>query len=150
VSDTSRKRSDYRQRDGGLALADPPDREELVASWCMTYGRPPPKRTSTRLLLLAWAYHRQVEQHGGLSLASERKLAAWAAGKRVALLQNASVAKRRPAKGTHLIRVWHGETHVVDLLDKGVLYKGKTYRSLSAVARVITGARWSGPRFFGL
>jgi hypothetical protein len=64
--------------------------------------------------------------------------------------RTARAAKLGPAKGTRLIRVWHGETHVVDLLNDGVLYKGKTYRSLSAVARVITGARWSGPRFFGL
>jgi hypothetical protein len=52
--------------------------------------------------------------------------------------------------GTRLIREWHGQTHLVDVLEKGMLYQGRTYRSLSEVARVITGARWSGPRFFGL
>ena len=136
--------------DGGQAPAAPPDREELLAAWQRAYGRSPPKRISTRLLALAQAYHRQATHHGSLTLASERKLAAWAAGKGAAAHQKTPAVKRRPTKGTRLIRVWHGETHLVDLLDDGVLYKGRTYRSLSAVARVITGARWSGPRFFGV
>jgi hypothetical protein len=136
--------------DGGQTPANSPGREDLVEAWKTAYARPPPKHTSTRLLALAQAYHRQVRQHGGLSPASERKLAAWAAVQPGPPQRTAPAAKRGPAKGTRLIRVWHGKTHVVDLLDDGVLYKGKTYRSISAVARVITGARWSGPRFFGL
>jgi hypothetical protein len=136
--------------DGGQTPANPPCRKDLVEAWKTAYGRLPPKRTSTRLLALAQAYHRQVTQHGGLSLGSERRLAALAAVQPGSPQRTARAAKLGPAKGTRLIRVWHGETHVVDLLNDGVLYKGKTYRSLSAVARVITGARWSGPRFFGL
>ena len=136
--------------DGGHPPANPPCREDLIEAWRAAYGRPPPKRIGSRLLMLAWVYRRQVAQHGGLSPAGERKLAACAAGKGATSHQKAPAAKRGPAKGLRLIRVWHGETHVVDLLDDGVLYKGRTYRSLSAVARVITGARWSGPRFFGL
>jgi hypothetical protein len=52
--------------------------------------------------------------------------------------------------GTVLIRQWQGATHHVTVGGHGVLYRGERYRSLSAVARLITGARWSGPRFFGL
>lgn len=54
------------------------------------------------------------------------------------------------AAGSRLAREWNGKTHVVDVTDDGFFYAGKTYRSLSAIARAITGARWSGPRFFGL
>jgi hypothetical protein len=148
VSGRSKKRWERRAEDGQQAPAN--SRQELVAAWQAVYGRPPPKRSSTRLLALAQAYHRQVAHDGGLSLTNERKLAAWAAGKPAASPGSAPARKRGPAKGTRLIRVWHGETHVVDLLEDGILYKSRTYPSLSAVARVITGARWSGPRFFGL
>ena len=52
--------------------------------------------------------------------------------------------------GTILIREWQGTAHRVTMLDDGVFFNGKRYRSLSQVARAITGSRWSGPRFFGL
>jgi hypothetical protein len=52
--------------------------------------------------------------------------------------------------GVRLVRDWNGRTHVVDVIDGGFVLDGKNYRSLSAVARRITGTRWSGPRFFGL
>jgi hypothetical protein len=52
--------------------------------------------------------------------------------------------------GTHLVREWNGRTYQVEALDKGFRLDGKTYRSLSAIAKKITGAHWSGPRFFGL
>jgi hypothetical protein len=56
----------------------------------------------------------------------------------------------RASAGTVLIRDWQGKSHHVTVLDRGVLYRKKNYRSLSQVARVITGCRWSGPLFFGL
>ena len=52
--------------------------------------------------------------------------------------------------GARLIREWNGRTHTVTVEEDGFTYAGQSYRSLSAVAREITGARWSGPRFFGL
>ena len=52
--------------------------------------------------------------------------------------------------GTRLIREWQGQTHEVTIMDKGYLWQGKQYRSLTAIAQDITGTRWSGPRFFGL
>ena len=55
-----------------------------------------------------------------------------------------------PAPGTRLMREWNGRMHVVDITDQGVLFDGKLYRSLTAVAKRITGTHWSGPRFFGL
>lgn len=52
--------------------------------------------------------------------------------------------------GTRLIREWHGQTYEVTILDTGFLWQGRTYRSLSEIARAITGSHCSGPRFFGL
>jgi hypothetical protein len=52
--------------------------------------------------------------------------------------------------GARLIREWNGTTHVVDVVDGGYLWNGEQHRSLSAIARAITGTRWSGPRFFGI
>jgi hypothetical protein len=51
--------------------------------------------------------------------------------------------------GTRLIREWRGQTHEVTVLDEGYEWQGVRYRSLSPIARAITGSRWSGPRFFG-
>lgn len=58
--------------------------------------------------------------------------------------------RRKRVPGARLLRDWNGRTHAVDMTESGYLYEGKTYRSLSAIARQITGAHWSGPRFFGL
>jgi hypothetical protein len=52
--------------------------------------------------------------------------------------------------GSRLVREWHGRSHTVEVTERGFLYGDQHYRSLSEVARAITGARWSGPRFFGL
>ena len=60
------------------------------------------------------------------------------------------IAKRRVSAGTVLIREWRGVRHRVIVLDNDVVYRGRRYKSLSEVARAITGARWSGPLFFGL
>jgi hypothetical protein len=59
-------------------------------------------------------------------------------------------AKRRECQNQCMIRQWGGAKHQVTVLEGGVMFRGKLYRSLSAVARVITGNRWSGPLFFGL
>lgn len=52
--------------------------------------------------------------------------------------------------GSHLVREWNGRTYQVEVVDGGYIMDGRSWRSLSAVARYITGARWSGPRFFGV
>ena len=66
-----------------------------------------------------------------------------------------AAGKDRPASpklrsGGRLVREWNGVSHVVDVTDAGYLWRGERHRSLSAIARAITGAHWSGPRFFGL
>ncbi len=136
------------QGDGGCRTASPNalSREEVVAAWKAAYGRPPPKGIGSRLLALAAAYHRQVQAQGGLRPDTRVKLMAIAGGERPA----ETAARSTASAGTRLVRDWHGESHVVDVMDDGVLYRGETFRSLSQVAQRITGAKWSGPRFFGI
>ena len=90
----------------------------------------------------------QENAFGGLSKAILRKLQTSAPTDALA------AKKRRPRPsfkpGTRLVREWHGVTHTVVILADGVEWRGQRYRSLSVVAREITGAHWSGPRFFGL
>ncbi|MBT4086053.1 MAG: DUF2924 domain-containing protein [Alphaproteobacteria bacterium] len=127
------------------------ERPELVEAWTKTRDHPPPKGFSTRLLRLACTYDRQVTEHGGLSKSSLRKLLNYAnryRGNKPPSDRKQPTA--RPSTGTRLVREWQGQSHVVDVLNNKILYQGQSYRSLSEVARLITGARWSGPRFFGL
>lgn len=126
-------------------------RPELIARWEKAHHRPPPKGISRRLLEYSAAYQVQVKAFGGLKPATLRQLS-----NLVAPIQSrpapkkSSSAVKSISPGTRLVRDWHGKPHVVDVVDKGYLYDGKTYRSLSKIAHLITGTRWSGPRFFGL
>ena len=133
---------------GGCRMASPeaPSREDLVAAWKVGYGRPSPKGIGSRMLDRAASYHRQAQQQGGLRPDTRAKLLAIAEGNRPPVSPSTVAA----TAGTRLVRDWHGETHVVDVMDDGVLYRGETFRSLSQVAQRITGAKWSGPRFFGI
>jgi len=119
----------------------------LRAEWERRHGRPPPARLSRELLIRSIAWAIQAERRGGLRPALARRLARLAEG------GDASAAARAATRlqpGTRLMREWYGETQVVEVLETGFAWKGRTYRSLTAVARAITGVSWSGPRFFGL
>ena len=63
---------------------------------------------------------------------------------------SAGRSTQRIRAGARLVREWNGRTHTVTVEEEGFIYAGRSYRSLTAIAREITGARWSGPRFFGL
>jgi Protein of unknown function (DUF2924) len=118
-------------------------REDLIERWMALYGGAPPPRTSRGLMIRAVAYKMQERVYGGLSSAARRAFAN----------ETPSAKKAESPEiraGTVLLREWHGVTHQVTIMKDGVLYRGKRHRSLSAVARVITGSRWSGPTFFGL
>lgn len=130
-----------------VALPDLPF-EELKCRWRDLYGSPPPPRLGRALMVRAIAYRMQEQALGGLKPATRRKLARGAEEIGAGHTPSASPATIKP--GTRLLREWHGVTHEVIVLEKGVQYHGKTWASLSAVAREITGARWSGPLFFGL
>ena len=117
----------------------------LAARWQAVHGAPAPKGMSLRLLLLALAYRLQADAYGALDSKTSRYLCAVAAGTSEAVRPLPSL---KP--GMRLMREWNGRTNVVDVTEEGLLWSGETYPSLSAIARAITGARWSGPRFFGL
>ena len=118
---------------------------DLAVRWKAVHGSPPPKGMSRRLLLLALAYRLQADAYGAIDSKTCRYLRAVAAG-------SPEAVRPLPAlkPGMRLMREWNGRTHVVDVTEDGLLWSGETYPSLSAIARAITGARWSGPRFFGL
>ena len=130
--------------DLGAALADlgRASRHQLAEQWAGYFGAPPPPRTSRALLLRAVAYKMQERALGGLSAGTRRRLCG---------PEPRPVRHRRVLRpGTVLVREWHGVGHQARVLEEGVLYRGERYRSLSEIARLITGTRWSGPRFFGL
>lgn len=135
---------------GGLAgeLASLPllDREALAEKWQSLYGRQPPARIGSGFLIRAIAYRMQERTLGGIKPATKRFLEKAAKDNTAGPPTSATNAKL----GTRLLREWHGVTYEVLITEDGVQYGGKAYRSLSEVARVITGAKWSGPLFFGL
>jgi len=116
------------------------DRAALLKLWAATYGPAVPSHLSRSLMVRAMAYEIQAKAHGGLSTRSKRALKA--------ALKSDGKAVAPPGRGSRLLREWHGRLHEVEVLAEGYLYRGERYRSLSAIARVITGTKWSGPRFF--
>ena len=123
--------------------------EELKEHWRSSYDSAPPGRCSKKLLVSAIAYRMQERALGGLkpSLLRQLERASDDAGAQ-RILHTRPVT--RASKDTVLIRNWRGQSHQVTVLERGVLYRKEHYRSLSQVARVITGTSWSGPLFFGL
>jgi hypothetical protein len=127
-------------------------RLDLVAlkqRWQVLYRTKAPAHIGRALLLYAVAYRLQERALGGLR-SSTRRLLERAAEDHVDRRSPTEEAAARVTPGTVLIREWHGVSHRVTVLRDGVLLRGARYRSLSEVARKITGTRWSGPRFFGL
>lgn len=119
------------------------DRAALAAAWSQIMASPVPKGLSQPFLRRFLAFELQARRYGGLPKGFAARLrAATRAGARP------KAPSLRPA--SRLMREWNGRTHVVDVTEDGFLWNGQPYRSLSAIAREITGARWSGPRFFGL
>jgi hypothetical protein len=122
--------------------------DQLRKEWRRLYRSQPP-RLSRDLLVRAIAYRIQELHYGGLSKATRRKLTALvqARGSRAEI---AKEGVQMIKTGARLVREWNGRTHTVMVEENGFSYVGRNYRSLSAIAREITGARWSGPRFFGV
>lgn len=119
------------------------ERAALSAAWTSVFGAPVPKRLSSPFLRRFLAFEMQSRASRGLPRGFVARL-----GK--AARDDPSTASPILKPGGRLIREWNGVTHVVDVVDGGFLWKGQRYASLSSIARAITGARWSGPRFFGL
>ena len=121
--------------------------EDLKAEWVRRYDAPAPN-LSADLLRLGIGYRLQEQKLGRVSRASRSFL------RQVAVRAGeGAVARPLPRKltpGTRLMRDWHGVGHTVTVRDQGFEYDGKHWKSLTAIARAITGVHWNGPRFFGL
>ncbi len=130
------------------ALADL-DAVGLRAEWRRLYRSHPPLHIRRDLLVLAIAWKLQERVYGGLTAAQKRKLADIAEELRKnGNLPAGPAIRLKP--GLRLVREWRGETHTVLVLEDGFEWNGERRRSLSTIAREITGTQWSGPRFFGL
>ncbi|MBO9400927.1 DUF2924 domain-containing protein [Shimia sp. R9_3] len=123
---------------------DTMDRAALIAAWSDLFSYPAPKGISQSFLRRFLAVELQTRRHGGLSRALTNKLARGKVDK----ASRPSSPSLKP--GGRLLREWNGVTHVVDVIEAGLVWRDQSWRSLSAIAREITGAHWSGPRFFGL
>ena len=123
------------------------DLGELRELWCRLYKTETAPRLSRELLVRAVACRMQEVTSGGPRVELQRQL------RQIALeLQQTGRLRIRPQlkSGTRLMREWRGRSHEVLVLDDGFSWQGAHYRSLSAIARKITGTAWSGPLFFGL
>jgi hypothetical protein len=121
--------------------------EELRREWVSRYGSAAPN-ISPDLLRLGLAYKLQEQRGGGLSR-SARGALRYAAQLPV-VEQGRAPMPRKLTPGTRLVRDWHGVGHTVVVTETGFDYEGKSWKSLSGIAREITGTHWNGPRFFGL
>lgn len=114
---------------------------QLREEWQRVAGGPIPK-VRPGLLRLALAWEIQAREFGGLPRATQQLLAQ---------IAGAKTRTTAAAPGMRLVREWNGTAHIVEVGDdKTIRWNGRAYRSLSEVARAITGTRWSGPAFFGL
>jgi hypothetical protein len=116
-----------------MSLAD------LREEWTQVYREPAP-RLGADLLRHGIAYRLQMQaMHKGSAKAA-----------RMCQLDALPQATRQPRPGAQLVRSWNGRTVAVDVTDSGYRYDDRDWTSLSAIARAVTGAHWSGPRFFGI
>ena len=125
-------------------------RQQLLDLWRNLYRRPAPVGLRREVLVPFLAYRIQENAYGGLTPSIRAEL------RRIARLLEPSrgpgkcPVRARVKPGTRIVRTWRGAAHEIFVADSGFQYQGTTYRSLSGIARKITGTRWSGPAFFGL
>ena len=122
--------------------------QSLRDEWEVLSGDEAPPAMSKELLRLAIAYRRQEQEFGGLSRRTSIRLRALRNSGKSTVKLSCEALLLKP--GVKILREWQGKAHEVLVLEDGrFAYAGKIWRSLSEIAREITGVRWSGPRFFG-
>jgi hypothetical protein len=122
---------------------------QLKTLWQELFPKPAHPKLRRELMIPILAYQIQENAYGGLKPSTRKRLEKLA----LELDRNPNAKLQQTPRiksGTKLIRHWQGHRHEVLANDEGFDYKGKRYRSLSEIAREITGTRWSGPLFFGL
>ena len=123
--------------------------DELRAAWRQRLKSEPPRVKAREFLLRLLTWNLQAARYGGLGPDTQRRL------KRLAREQASAPDRKlrtpvRVQAGARLIREWKGVRHAVDVVIGGYVWEGKNYKTLSMIARAITGTNWSGPRFFGV
>jgi hypothetical protein len=121
----------------------------LCKRWQELFNSAAPKHLRKEIMVRILAYRIQENAFGGLNTATRRRLTQIAISLEGGNT-NLKVSQRPIKPGTRLIRQWQGKTHTVSVAQTGFEFQGSRYRSLSEIARLITGTRWSGPLFFGL
>jgi hypothetical protein len=124
------------------------DDAALKQRWATIFKADSSQHFGRLLMIRSIAYRLQEKTFGCLKKSAERLLDRISEAPAEDALKHLS--KTRASAGTVLIRQWRGVRHRVTVLDHEVVYRGQRYKSLSEVARLITGTRWSGPLFFGL
>ena len=122
--------------------------QELRLAWRELHRTGPPQGLSRDLLIRAIAHQLQERAAGGANRALRRRLQTL--GGEFAKNSKSFDPGLVPKVGATLVRQWRGHAHTVLVRDDGFEYEGQRYRSLTVIAERITGAHWSGPRFFGL
>ncbi len=120
-------------------------RDELIKTWKALLKVPPSKSLSQPLMRRILIFELQAKQFGGLDRKTKAVIKTYQNHKKSPPTKS---PKLKP--GAYLMREWNGITHRVEVIDGGFIWNGSQYKSLSSIAKLITGAHWSGPRFFGL
>ena len=141
-----------RNMDTEIKDLDRLSRAELRVLWEREFGGKAPPSLGRDILALGIAYARQERRYGGIAKPVAKEL-----DRLLARVLRAGTTDTPqppttplPRSGTILVREWRGTTHHVTVVEDSFLWNGKAYRSLSSIARIITGTNWNGPRFFGM
>jgi hypothetical protein len=130
-----------------LELSTIPD---LKLKWQELKGQEPPKFAKRSLLTQVIAWELQAKTFGGIEPLLHRLLLGLGGAQPSSTSGDADSPTQKLSPGVKLIRTWRGEAHQVIVIEGGFLWRDKTFKSLSIIAREITGTQWSGPVFFGL
>lgn len=123
---------------------------QLRQEWARLYGCKPPPRARREFLHLAIEWHHQAKQQGGLQRADREVVDALVRNVKQGSKPQLQGPRDNLLPGAILMREWNGTHYEVRVTEEGFLFSDKTWKSLSQIAREITGARWNGPAFFGL
>jgi len=142
------RRADIAKLEGDIIGLVDRSKQDLRLAWRQVHRTEPPPGLSRDLLIRALAHRLQEETHRGTSRAQRRRLQTLA--REFEKGSGSSDPGIMLRTGTTLVRQWRGHTHTVLVREDGFEYEGQHYGSLTVIAERITGAHWSGPRFFGL
>jgi hypothetical protein len=144
---TTTKRTRQQAVDQLLVQLPEMERKALTKLWRDLFDRAPSPAFRRETLIPILAYRIQEQAFGGLKESTARKLRELVEENRSG--ESSARAGFRPKVGTRYVREFNGKLHEITVLDTGYEYEGSIYRSLTEIAKVITGTKWSGPAFFG-